>query len=386
MTTEERTPGTEERKVLERFVVENDDLLDLESRIGRFNIFDALGITWVEIRHSNFLAFILDPAESHGQGQVFLKALLMDLFRNAPPDFPCSPIDLDGTDLRGVEVKREWKSIDLLITCKEPRFAVAIENKVRSQEHSDQLARYKNALADSYAGLPVLHVYLTPDADEPSEESWIPYSYSRIHYVLSRVREAHKNAIGDDVRIFLDHYLSLLGTRFMDSKELDELCRRIYKNHRQALDLIWERVGSPDAAAFAEVLDVLEHDARWQILCRSSKYADIVPRSWLEWLPPFGLEDDAPLCVHIRWKATNLAYTIFVGPMQNAMQRERIVTKLREDAPSCGFKSSKAYQVQGKWNRITAIDRFLQWGEDDQPEPRWSAKARRRCLMTSIRN
>jgi len=29
---------------LERFVVENDDLLELEERIGRFNIFDALRI------------------------------------------------------------------------------------------------------------------------------------------------------------------------------------------------------------------------------------------------------------------------------------------------------------------------------------------------------
>ena len=29
---------------LERFVADNDDLLKLEKQIGRFNIFDALGI------------------------------------------------------------------------------------------------------------------------------------------------------------------------------------------------------------------------------------------------------------------------------------------------------------------------------------------------------
>ena len=55
MTAEQDEPSVqagEARKALERFVVENDDLLDLESRIGRFNIFDALGITRVEIRHS----------------------------------------------------------------------------------------------------------------------------------------------------------------------------------------------------------------------------------------------------------------------------------------------------------------------------------------------
>src|SRR5438552_12678627 len=112
-------------EALERFVVENDCLLQLESHIGRFNIFDALGIKDAEIRHSNFLAFILDPAESHGQGQLFLKAILMDLLKNAPPERrPLSPIDLDGIDLRGIEIRREWKHIDLLIMCREPRFFV----------------------------------------------------------------------------------------------------------------------------------------------------------------------------------------------------------------------------------------------------------------------
>src|SRR5260370_40917636 len=83
---------------LERFVVDNDDLLALEALIGKFNIFDALRIARVEIRHSNFLAFILDPAESHGQGQLFLKAVLMDILKAARADLrPLSPIDLDGT-------------------------------------------------------------------------------------------------------------------------------------------------------------------------------------------------------------------------------------------------------------------------------------------------
>jgi hypothetical protein len=35
---------------LERFVVENDELLQLEQVIGRFNIFDSLGIVRTEIR------------------------------------------------------------------------------------------------------------------------------------------------------------------------------------------------------------------------------------------------------------------------------------------------------------------------------------------------
>ena len=70
-------------QALERFVAENDDLLTLEEQIGRFNIFDALGIARVEIRHSNFLAWLLTPGESHGQSDLFLKAFLMDVLRKA---------------------------------------------------------------------------------------------------------------------------------------------------------------------------------------------------------------------------------------------------------------------------------------------------------------
>ena len=53
-------------EALERFVVDNDELLVLEEQIGRFNIFDALRIVDREVKHSDFLAWLLDPNESHG--------------------------------------------------------------------------------------------------------------------------------------------------------------------------------------------------------------------------------------------------------------------------------------------------------------------------------
>jgi hypothetical protein len=267
---------------LERFIVENNDLLELEARIGRFNIFDALGIAHAEIRHSNFLAFILDPAESHGQSQLFLTALLMDLLKEAPVSKrPFSPIELDGMDLRGVIVRREWKNIDLLISCKEPPFVVAIENKIESSEHSDQLARYHQIIEHEYSGIPALYVFLTPDGTPPSKDEWVAYSYRALHQVLARVQKTNRNAIGDDVLAFLDHYLNLIGTRFMPDKEIDDLCAKIYKNHRQALDLIYERLGSPATGALGEIESTLKDDDRWHVFYRESGYIDFVPKIWL---------------------------------------------------------------------------------------------------------
>jgi hypothetical protein len=370
---ESGTHGDEMRNALERFIVENEDLLTLESRIGRFNIFDALGITHVEIRHSNFLAFILDPAESHGQGQLFLKAILMDLLKHAPPELrPLSPIDLDGIDMRGVEVRREWKHIDLLIICKVPRFAVVIENKVRSREHSDQLARYQRTIAEHYADLPALHVYLTPDDDEPSEDSWVPYTYADIHRVFTRIRHTYQNAIGEDVRVFLDHYLHLLGTRFMNDEELDKLCRQIHKNHRQALELIWERVGTPESGVMGEVATVLENDHRWEIVWHAAKDINFIPKSWLDWSPPIGSEyRDTRVWLIVRFHLNDgqLNTWLSVQGIEDMALRSQIVETLLREVNKCGFKVQPAKKRIGpRYTPVSAREPVLEWAEDDEPE------------------
>jgi hypothetical protein len=56
--------------------------------------------------------------------------------------------------------------------------AVVIENKVGSQEHSDQLNRYQGTMKEHYPDLRPLYVFLRPDGDEPSEDTWLPYTYA----------------------------------------------------------------------------------------------------------------------------------------------------------------------------------------------------------------
>jgi len=59
-TNSGRLEPQEAREVLERFVFDNEELRRLEELLGGFNIFDALGIAGAEIRHSNFLAWLLE--------------------------------------------------------------------------------------------------------------------------------------------------------------------------------------------------------------------------------------------------------------------------------------------------------------------------------------
>jgi hypothetical protein len=91
----------------------DDDLQALEKRIGRFNIFDSLRIAKRELQHSNFLGWLLDPAESHGLGDIFQRAFLADISSRSPTEF--AMLGAPGSEepwLQRIEVRREWQNID----------------------------------------------------------------------------------------------------------------------------------------------------------------------------------------------------------------------------------------------------------------------------------
>ncbi|WP_238283152.1 PD-(D/E)XK nuclease family protein, partial [Methylobacterium goesingense] len=47
-------------------LVDDLDFQAIDRRMGRFNLFEAMGAVRGELRHSNFLAFLLSPARNHG--------------------------------------------------------------------------------------------------------------------------------------------------------------------------------------------------------------------------------------------------------------------------------------------------------------------------------
>lgn len=371
-TNDVTTTGTELQD-LERFVVDNDDLLLLEERIGRFNIFDALRIVDREVKHSDFLAWLIDPNESHGQGGLFLRAILMDLFKTARENgftCPVSPIELDGEELRGVEVRREWRNIDLLIRCDQPHFVVAIENKIKSGEHSNQLARYRESVGLEFGNVPSLYVYLTIEGDDPSEEDWVPYSYADLHRVLERVRNASETAIGLDVLAFLDHYLRLIRGRLMEDPVITELCQRIYKNHRQALQLIYELTGSGTGRVLSIVEEQLLQQGGWRIVKRTSQRLRVIPLDWIDLLPPVGKESNVNnrLWVNIifRIASNSLVSFVSVRPTSDSTIRRQAILRLTEE---CGLKTFfKNKEHIGSSYTNLGRETVIRWKNDEEPE------------------
>lgn len=81
----------------------NDPNFDkLETELKKPNIFSILGIGESEIRHSNFLSWLLDPNESHELGNRFLIKILRDLATDEKSDLDIFKVDkLNYTNVWG---------------------------------------------------------------------------------------------------------------------------------------------------------------------------------------------------------------------------------------------------------------------------------------------
>jgi hypothetical protein len=222
---------------LEAFVVDNHDLEQLEAMVGRFNIFEAMRVVRAEVRHSDFLSFLLDPSEPHGLHGWFLKAMLKRVLADADEP-PMSPIEIDASDLSAARVLREWRRIDVLVHDAVSKLVVVIENKIDSGEHGDQLQSYRRAAEREFPDCHKLYLYLTRGGDEPSDKRYLRLDYDRIAALVERA--AHQPGVDADARVLMNHYVQLLRRHIVTESDIAALCQKIYRQHRKALDLIFE--------------------------------------------------------------------------------------------------------------------------------------------------
>ena len=321
---------------LGKFSTGNDALRSLERRIGKFNIFHALRIERAEIRHSNFLGWILDPSASHEQGSLFLQAVLIDLLRKMPQDIrPLDPALLINTVIHGVNVLREFENIDLLITAKYPDIALVIENKTDSGEHSDQLRKYADRVLTLHPNLRPIFVLLSIDGIQATDARYMSYSYRDVHRVIGSCIQSEYAALATDVRIFIDHYLHLLESRFMQDPQVDKLLHDIYRQHRRAVDLLIVRFGQT-ASGFVDDLNQMLRDEpdRWHVFKNTSRQVDFVPKSWLDWVPPLGTKPGEDPRSWLVWqlyvKDEVLLLLLCVGRCEDRTQRRRFVDGVSE--------------------------------------------------------
>ena len=209
-------------------LLKDEDFDKLDLGLKNPNIFQILRITKNEIRHSNFLSWLLDPNQSHKLGDIFLKRFLREVFSSDKFDM-IDQVDVEGMDLSKVEIEREWKNIDILI--KLENVVVCVENKVLSKEHSNQLKRYKEIIQSQFPNHHQTFVFLTPDGDNSEDESetYEPISYEFIVESLERIVSVYGESLNQQVKNYIKDYITIIKRNLMGTDRLTELSKKYTK-------------------------------------------------------------------------------------------------------------------------------------------------------------
>ncbi len=171
-----------------------------EASIDSFNIFSILRNSTDEVNlHSKFIYELLNPNGSHRQGNLFLKLFIEEI----EIDFPYF----------GATLSKEKFKIDILIESN--RKVIILENKIETQDHSNQLSSYLNRVKEiGYRDENIYLIYLTLFGEEPREEKIrervinISYSENIKNWIESCIKEV---ALLPTLRESLVQYLSLIN-------------------------------------------------------------------------------------------------------------------------------------------------------------------------------
>ena len=328
---------------LKAFIDDNEDLEQLETILDQFNLFESLGLVRHEIRHSAFLRWLLDPSETHGLGDYWLRQFLRQVIKageGVSDDF-LTLFDLDALNLGQAEVRKEWRNIDLLIFDQEHRFVCAIENKVDSGEGVGQLQRYREIVEREFGDYKKAFIFLTKFGDEPSDDVYVPVSYGHLADTIENALKRRESQINDEIKLFVQQYLEMVRRHIVEDSEIQELCRRLYQNHRRALDLIFEN--RPDHAAKLSQVIQGYIESRDDIISEyfSNTRVHFMPRCMADILPPkmllWGLEN--------RDGRVQFRLTLCPGPQHIREQ----VYKKAESMPSL-FDGSKAKRLSNSYH------------------------------------
>lgn len=125
-----------------------------------FNVFKIVKVVHDEVRHSAFLAELLNPKGTHGQGDVFLRLFVEKL---GIKDFQCENAVANVEQHIGTVTDTNGGRIDILIDDKRGNHII-IENKIYANDQDNQLIRYYNYSKQNL-------FYLTLHGDDASDRS-----------------------------------------------------------------------------------------------------------------------------------------------------------------------------------------------------------------------
>jgi hypothetical protein len=241
--------GEKENILLIEKLITDDDFDKLKDYSKEVNVFKITGIELNEIRHSNTIAWLLNPFGNHNLGALFFQKFMSHLFEENHDYFnekSINILELLLNDIDDIEVFREKEHIDILVVSQRIKFVLCIENKIKAGIGNNQLNNYYKIIKEQYPSPPFRQLFLLlwPSGDKvpvdksENQEDWISASYEDIVKILRSILDLD---IEQKVKYIIGDYIKLLEKeQIVENAELDGILSRLCTKHKDAIDLLLE--------------------------------------------------------------------------------------------------------------------------------------------------
>ncbi len=309
-----------ETKVREKYrdLLNDIDFDKLELQLKIPNIFQILSVARTEIRHSNFLAWLLDPNGNHGLGKLFLTKFLRGISTSEIAT-ELDEFDIEELNFNNVELRREWKNIDLLLIF--DTLVICVENKIDSKDHSNQLTKYREIVNTNFKSRKKVFVYLTPTGESPTvgieREHYAVYSYQEIIEQSDRILGIHGKSLNSGVNQYISDYLTTIKRELMKNDELNEFADKIYKNHRELIDFVFEHRSDIASELYPVFVKKIEKSG-WIIGSKHKGYARFLTPELYKIIPNQGqgwpLKENFLFEIDYYWSKKKVVFKTVVSP------------------------------------------------------------------------
>lgn len=243
----------------------DDDFTHLQNLVNKeVNLMDILRISHKELQHSNFLAWLFNPNETHNLGDYALKEFIKiyyreNQFQNLGNNAGLSVFDFVQLDFDDLEVRREYKNIDLIFLSKSNQFCIVIENKIYSPEKVGQLEKYRNITETEYPDFKhKIYIFLSlkdQNISEAEREYYVKLNYDHIIKLIDQILNNQRLNLAYQTKFVFEQYLQTLKSMLNKNEEIEKVAKQLYKKYKSAFDLVYKY---SDPSGNNELWEILE--------------------------------------------------------------------------------------------------------------------------------
>ena len=222
-------------------------------------------------------------------------------------------------------------------------------------------------------------MFLTPKGIKPNDhaeqEAWTTMSYTDVLRLVEGTIESKSNSAKEDVVAFLRQYASTLRRNIVPevSNDVHELAKRIYRKHKEAIDLIFEHRARYEpnyvTEGFRMIRDAIGKQALWKEGTSNHPYARFVSADWEKYEElklktwPFNL-------LHFEVQVTGIGASLVLsmGRSENEVFRKKIFNCIEENPDTFKGKapvySNYFFALNTMCNILNDGDYENWWDED----------------------